>query len=420
MTLIELYDRTPVENIVAALALKPEKIIYVGSDSRKIRRSVPYYKKILEGRGIRPVMEVNTVAKNDLESIVAELFDLIESAEDDQLVVDISGGDESVLVALGMILGCCRADGKNLYAFRINVVSRRAVLYSIQKGENGRKKIERQQLDFSDGSQVYLTVEENITLHGGRILSKGINFPIGDAAAEDVRAMWEICRRDCSAWNAKIGVLSGAVSAYSDTGKKFMLPENAFGTGRNDVDRKLWNAFAERGLVIIDRKLSRDGLIIFSYKNKIVDECLNKSGSALEYFIYLMGLEKREKAGYVFDDAQLSVVIDWDDEPNGTSNEIDCIFMRGLVPVFVSCKNGDVKTDELYKLDAVSDKFGSGYAKKMLVSTVYFDPASRSYDGDRAVQTLRDRASDMYIRLLSLAHTMTEAEIGEDLAKAVR
>lgn len=365
-------------------------------------------------------MQVRSAAKNDIEDITDVLYDIFADVEtDEQVVVDISGGDESTLVAVGMILGSCSLQNRQLYAFRINVVSRRGVLFEMKPTEGGKLRIDRQIYDFSCRSQVYLTVEENITLHGGRILAKGVHFAKGDAVSEDVRTLWELCRADCTAWNTKVGQLAGAVSAYSESNKLFMLPEMSFGSGRYDVDRDFWNALVRTGLVKIDEKRSRDGSFVFSYKNQIVRECLNKAGSVLEYLTYLAGLEETADGASVFDDAELSVVIDWDSEPNGTSNEIDCIFMHGMVPVFVSCKNGDVKTDELYKLEAVADKFGSGYAKTALVSTVYFDPDSRSYDGDRAAETLRGRAEDMQIRVFMKVHRMTAERLGADLAKLI-
>lgn len=427
MTLIELYDRTPVENIITSLALKPEKVIFIGSESRKIRRALPLYQQIFDRRGLKIETSIRSVAKNDLESITDVLYDILEEdSAEEQFVVDISGGDESTLVAVGMILGSIRHEksndvkNKKLYAFRINVVSRRGTLFEILESNDGRIKIDRSVYDFSYNTQVYLTVEENIILHGGRILAKGVNFKRSDPVSEDIEAMWNICRRDCTMWNAKIGTLSGAVSKFSDSAHLFMLPEMAFGDGKKDVDIDLWNSFVNAGLVCIDEKRTGDGIIVFTYKNKIVEECLNKSGSVLEYLTYKAGLDESENGESVFNDAELSVVIDWDNEPNGTSNEIDCIFMHGMVPVFVSCKNGDVKTDELYKLEAVSEKFGSGYAKTALVSTVYFDPESSSYDGIRATETLKNRADDMQIRMLMKVHTMTSDRLGSDLAKLVQ
>ncbi len=61
----------------------------------------------------------------------------------------------------------------------------------------------------------------------------------------------------------------------------------------------------------------------------------------------------------VYDDALNGVVIDWDGEFHDeevedlydTENEIDVLLMHDIVPVFVSCKNGIVTSEELYKLD---------------------------------------------------------------------
>ena len=37
MTLIELFDKTPVENILGSLALKPDKVVYVTHQSVRSR-----------------------------------------------------------------------------------------------------------------------------------------------------------------------------------------------------------------------------------------------------------------------------------------------------------------------------------------------------------------------------------------------
>jgi hypothetical protein len=142
MILIELFDRTPVENIIATLALKPEKVFFVGSDARKARLAVPLYQQILEGRGMKVDMQVRSAAKNDLENITEVFYDIIMNESDGkQIVVDISGGDESTLVAVGMILGSCSMKNKRLYAFRINAVSRRGVLFEVKNGEDLYKQI---------------------------------------------------------------------------------------------------------------------------------------------------------------------------------------------------------------------------------------------------------------------------------------
>jgi hypothetical protein len=62
-----------------------------------------------------------------------------------------------------------------------------------------------------------------------------------------------------------------------------------------------------------------------------------------------------------------------------------------MTPLFVSCKNGDVKTEELYKLHTVATRFGGPYAKKMLVVS---DMDCKDFD---AAKSLVCRAWDMDI-----------------------
>ena len=85
--------------------------------------------------------------------------------------------------------------------------------------------------------------------------------------------------------------------------------------------------------------------------------------------------------------------------------------MHGMTPLFISCKNGriDEREAELYKLSAVADRFGYGYAKKMLIAT-YFgkDPQNLDY--------FHQRAADMGIHLVGGAHTMdTDEELQREI-----
>ena len=88
--------------------------------------------------------------------------------------------------------------------------------------------------------------------------------------------------------------------------------------------------------------------------------------------VYKTATETKNQNGAPFyTDLKRSVIIDWDgkigsSKTGDTKNEIDCIFMQNLVPVFVSCKGGEIDEAELYKLDAVARRFGGKYAKKVL------------------------------------------------------
>ena len=137
----------------------------------------------------------------------------------------------------------------------------------------------------------------------------------------------------------------------------------------------------------------------------------------LELVTYMCAMNAKNKKGNkIYCDALCGVVIDWDGEIHtgresvrDTENEIDGLFVKGMVPVFVSCKNGDVDEDELYKLDCVANKFGIKYAKKILVVT----DLQKNYN---ATLRFRNRARKMGIMVVDSVHKMTPAQISKRLS----
>ena len=416
LTLIELYDKTPVENILGSLALKPDKVVYVTPESRKAIRAIPNYQKILKGRGIHLEMRVKSITKNDLEAIVAALYDII-SDPSDNYVIDISGGDEGALVALGIVMG---STDLRVSAFRMNVLSRRGVWFDIRRSEDGRREIERTVMDYTGQTQVHLTVQENVMLHGGRIYGESYTFRKGDPVCGDIDELWKLCRRDCSGWNAKINRISGCVSRYGDERNElYCVADDDIGR-KGGVDRDFWETFVDGGFVRIDEKYTGRGVTVFRYKSKPVQDCLTKAGSLFEYYTYKTALECERNGAAVYDSATTGIVLGWNEEIDTTRNEIDVMLMSGMVPVFISCKNGDVETDELYKLNTVAKKFGVGYARCALAATAFFDPQDRAYSGDAASANIKGRADDMNVRIIGAINRMSEKDFSDAIANLMR
>ncbi len=416
MTLIEIFDKTPVENIITTLALKPDRVILVGSESRKMRRALPAMMEILRRRGMETEIAIRSVKKTDLEATSDALQQII-AERPGTYVVDISGGDESTLLTVGVLLGSNATVGKNVSTFRMNITTRKGVMFRVSPQKEGRIPIERDLYDFSYNTQVYLTVEENALLHGGRVVESGMTLTPDDPILSDIAALWEISRRDSGGWNSKIGRLSGLVERYSDSEELYVIRDEDLGKGKNQFEPALWQEFLSKGLIRVDRGRSRSGLTVFTYKNRVVNECLNKAGSVLEYHTYGTALGIQRDGRPLFRSAAVSVVYAWDEAPDGTRNEIDCMLMCGMVPIFISCKNGDIKTDELYKLETVAANFGSVYAKKALLSTGFFDPASRSYCGSRVAATMKERADKQGIALISCVHQMSDGQLISELSR---
>ena len=83
-----------------------------------------------------------------------------------------------------------------------------------------------------------------------------------------------------------------------------------------------------------------------------------------------------------------------------TKNEIDILLTRDLVPVFISCKNGEIHKEALYELETVADRFGGRYARKFLVASyISTNEESRKY--------IIQRAKDMNINLICDVHSLT-------------
>lgn len=135
---------------------------------------------------------------------------------------------------------------------------------------------------------------------------------------------------------------------------------------------------------IIEKLRVDSGLLAFRYKNAQIKRCLAKAGSVLEIKMLLLANSALDDDGnQYYNDAASGVTIVWSNHGSSvrrwnfydestdycdinTENEIDVMLMRGVIPVFVSCKNGAVDSNELYKLNTVADRFGSIYDKKSL------------------------------------------------------
>ena len=284
-----------------------------------------------------------------------------------------------------------------------------------------------------DGDTVFegefpsISIQENIRIYGGDIVFEDqkpggtYEWDCDKYFRADVNKMWEICKEDIRLWNTQLGVLAAA-ERYRD---EWQAPMTTVAS----VDKITAYLSQKKSKFIFAKsflaKLQKAGLITdyycdernltVSYKNEQVKRCLVKAGQVLEMKIYLAALDACEQDGsYTYYDVLNGVNIDWDgdihtdDEVYDTQNEIDVIMMKGMIPVFVSCKNGTVDISELYKLDSVAEAFGGRYAKKVLVTTSL--ETMTDFEG-----YFRQRAKDMNIRIVDNVQYMSEAELEKEI-----
>ncbi|MBQ7896569.1 MAG: DUF1887 family protein, partial [Oscillospiraceae bacterium] len=142
--------------------------------------------------------------------------------------------------------------------------------------------------------------------------------------------------------------------------------------------RKSANKNALEALVRIgfldDLKIVAGESVSFRFKDHNVRAWLRDVGSVLELYTYKACMD----AG-IFNDVISSAVVRWDETlgHGSVTNEIDVMAARGVIPLFISCKATEIKTEAINELAILRDRFGGKGAKAAIVTTELCNAAAR-------------------------------------------
>ncbi len=413
MTYIEFLDNTASENICASLVNVPSKVILIGDKEKQLDAHAKRYREMFLSRGHDVEFICRSITRSKMQTIIDELTKIVMTY--DNCVIDLTGGDELYLTAIGIV--CERFRDKNIQMHRYNIRN------------NKIADCDCDGVTIMETEQPRLSVEENIRVFGGDVVYSDVKENgtyRWDENAEfigDVEKMWRICRIDPKMWNQQTANLDAAyacrgngntltISATINEIRNHIVRKNERFT---DVDPEFYKKLCRIGVLTSFSCTNKE--LAVTFKNEQIKRCLLTAGLVLELKVYLTAKFAKDKDGaFVYNDVKNGVYIDWDGDIHSdsgtcdTHNEIDVMMMHGIVPVFVSCKNGYVETDELYKLSSVAARFGGQYAKRVLVAT---ELDMRS-DHNRA---LRQRADDMNISVIGNVGDMTDDELEAELIK---
>ena len=394
MTIVEFFDRNALDNIASALVCDCDKIIFVGDNGKKIAKAIEGYKKVCAHHGSTENISFLTANKNQLSSILNVLEKII--LENDDVIFDLSGGEDLFLVGVGIMM---EKYGDKIKCHRYNV--RTDILVDCD-------------LDGSvcNSREINLSCDDCVTLYGGTNLGKD-SWMINEDFAKDITALWEIYKGFGKMWNTHAVCLS-TICANIPTDDPLSVEferthaQNVLATLGHQMilDAGVLKSLEKCGLI---KGLVWGSYISFEFKNEQIKKCLTTAGQVLELFVASRLLQCTEKGETVYNDVRVGVMLNWessDEDEIKTLNEVDVFAMRGFVPVFISCKNGDFDTNEVYKLSYVADKFGYNYAKKVIVTT---ELDSLGIKG----AFLRERAEDMGIKIIDKIEDMTLEEINK-------
>lgn len=406
MTLIECFTQSHIDNIAACLRLRPDRMVLVGNIN-EMSAPIKRYQKLLKQRGITTKIVPCDVQRMDLGEIYAAIKEVILA--ENACVIDLTGGDECTIMAVGAVLAELPSDARQ----RIRV----------EKFDHHTSTVRDCMRDnrIVPAEKVNLTVAELIALHGG-VLHPESYQPSGDHTCLDLSELWDMASKAPKDWNRAMMLLS-EFESRSDSKMQVFLPlEHLRGSisdfeSKEKVVRELLEQFHHRG--IIQNKSSHDALE-YTYKSVLLRYCTRKAGNVLETKTLLEGRAVLENGAPYFNDCQMSVSIDWDgivhdpmERTPETRNEIDVVLMHETTPLFISCKNGNIGEEELYKLHTVAERFGGPYAKKMLIAT---ELDQKSPAANRA---FIQRAWDMDILLVADAAELSKEEWRQAFKKAL-
>lgn len=404
MTVIECFTYSHIDNIAASLRLKPEKVVMVGNGG-EMQTPVKRYRELLKKRGQPTEITVCDMEGKDFAGICAAFHQLVQGEE--ACVIDLTGGDEPIIMAVGAVVA--------------GLPPRRRATIQVQKYDHQKRVVRDCMQDNREipSQRVELTVEELIALHGGSLHPKAVELPSG-WNKQEVDRLWSLVTEDPKGWNRSISLLN-EVESRSESKTHISLPLRYLRSSIRDFDEKegrvrsLLARFQRQG--IIDDHSNHDTLA-YTYRSPVLRYCTLKAGNVLEVKTLLEGQAVLEEGAPLFQDHAMSVSIDWDGVIHGfaervaeTRNEIDVVLMHGTIPLFISCKNGSIGEEELYKLHTVARRFGGPYVRKMLIAT----------DLDqKGIAANRQRAWDMDILLVTDAAELSQEEWQRIFRQAVQ
>ena len=358
-TLIELYDERAIENILAPDMFHPRRIIYlcpreVLRDHTRQQKLAAFYRK----RGWEPELIFVGTSLFEADRILRQLFTIEEKYPD--CAIDITGGSDAALFAAGMF-----AARKGVPAFTYS--RRKNRFYDISGAD----------LRIDLYCDLTYSIEDFFLMAGGTLLPGRVDNHILSQYLPYFDPFFSCFLRFRHEWPTIISYIQrispaeyGQIPPLDITGSYTVKGERG---SRNSANEDALQELAQIGF-IQDLTIIPDQQVSFRFRDVHTRAWLRDVGSVLELYTYKACVDAA-----IFHDVISSAVVRWDDVLGHGSvlNEIDVMAARGVIPLFLSCKACDIKTEALNELAILRDRFGGKGAKAVIVTTESCNAAAR-------------------------------------------
>ncbi len=357
-TLIELYDERPLENVLSPQVFMPERVVYlcprdVYQDNR-VQKTIRAY---LRGKGFHGDIEfvrADMFSARDVHGALSKIVSKYHGA-----VLDITGGTDQALFAAGVL-----SAENNTPAF---TYSRKAnKFYSIHEAPFGEEM----------ACKVRLSVEDCFAMAGGAVKRGRVDNAILSRYMDCYEPFFELFMRYKRDWTTLINWMQRASAPVDGEISlnvhvpRLLRSEHGMISPNMDALRDL-----EKLGFIQELKTLKDDKLSFSFYDEQVRFWLRDVGSVLETYVYKGCLDTG-----LFDDVCTSVVVDWEGDlkQGNITNELDVMTTKGVMPVFISCKTSDIRTEALNELAVLRDRFGGKIARAAIVSAAKCQAITRN------------------------------------------
>lgn len=366
VTVFEFFGNEPIENVITCMNYTIDRVIFLGYAEKMEDRKKSTSHFLKKYCAVKEII-FYPLENDDLRNIKETMRKLIESEQlaGNDIYFDITGGESLILLAFGM-LSVEYDTPMHFFKVEENKI--------IELDEGATKSISTSVLN----NPIDLDLDKYVELKGG-IINNELHKPIktiDDAELiDDLDKLWNVEKKYWDLWNP----FSTFLKKEMISDEKLMVCRSASSiinslrrTGtRLDTPKELNMILDDLQKAGLIKELKHaDGKYKFRFKNETIKELLCDGGSVLELHTY-----ENEKDNY--DDCRVGIHLDWDGvistpTEGDVLNEIDVLALNGNVPVFISCKSGKMGAHQIlhaiYELEAVADRFGGKYAKKMLVT----------------------------------------------------
>ena len=358
-TLIELYDERAIENILAPDMFRPQRIVYlcpgeIVRDRTRQEKLAAFFQR----RSWDPELVFLESSLFKADRILRQLVTVGEKYPD--CAIDVTGGSDAALFAAGMF-----AAQKGVPAFTYS--RKKNSFYDISGAA------------FADDLHCDLlySIEDFFLMAGGTLLPGRVDNHVLSRYLPDFDPFFDCFLRFRREWPNIISYIQrvspseyGQIPPLSIEGGYTVKGEHGTrNTANEEALRALERLDFIRALTIVPGER-----VSFRFRDLNTRAWLRDVGSALELYAYKACVDSA-----IFHDIISSAVVRWDEVlgHGSVSNEIDVMAARGVIPLFLSCKACDIKTEALNELAILRDRFGGKGAKAAIVTTEVCNAAAR-------------------------------------------